>query len=198
VADARPEAAAVSGDISPLSPEQQQQLRDAQARAGSFLGAAKVAAFNGWTVGFFAVVSILLGLFSLTGFVIGVGLAIVARNELVGRSRLRALDPAGPELLWRNQIGLMALIIAYCAWSMYATVAFPDPEMAELTELLGEGTGELVASLTLTVYAAVIVATVLFQGLNARYYFVRGARLRAYLRETPAWILDLQRSALVE
>ena len=183
---------------SPLSSEQKQELRDAKERAGAFLGAAKVAAFNGWTVGFFAVVSILFGLFSLTSFLVGVGLAVVARNEFVGRIRLRSLDPSGLELLWRNQLGFMAVIITYCVWSIYSTIALPDPEMTELTELLGDGAGELVQSLTLTVYAAVIVATAIFQGLNARYYFVRVARIQDYVRHTPRWVLELQRSTAIE
>ena len=138
--------------------------------------------------------SILFGLFSLPGFLVGVGLAVVARNEFVGRSRILSYDAAGFELLWRNQIGLMALIVLYCVWSMYSAATVPDPELAELTELLGEGTGELLQSLTLGMYATVIVATVLFQGLNARYYHVRIARLQEYLSETPAWVLDVQRS----
>lgn len=167
-------------------------------RAGSFLGAAKVAAFNGWTIGFFAVVSILFGLFSMTSLMVGVGLAVVARNEFAGRDRIRAFDPSGPELLWRNQVGFMALIVAYCVWSIYRTVAVSDPQMSELVELLGEGTDELVQSLTLTVYGTVIVVTGIFQGLNARYYFARVARLRDYIRDTPEWILDLQRSTALE
>ena len=181
----------------PLTPEQRQELLDAQARAGSFLGAAKVAAFNGWSLGFFAVVSILFGLLSLTSFFVGVGLGLVARNEFVGRARLRSLDPSGLELLWRNQLGFMALIIAYCAWSLFRTLALPDSTMTELVNLLGEGTAELVHSLTLAVYATVIFATALFQGLNARYYFVRVARIRSYVSRTPQWVLDLQRSAVL-
>jgi hypothetical protein len=90
------------------------------------LGAAKVAAFNGWTLAVFAAVSILFGLFSLTGFLVGVGLAVVARNELLGRRRILAYDPGGFTLLWRNQVGLMALIVVYCAWSMYRTTAAPE------------------------------------------------------------------------
>lgn len=183
---------------SPLTPERQAELRDAKERAGSFLGAARVAAFNGWSIGVFAVLSILFGLFSLTGLAVGAGLALVARNEFVGRGRLRSFDLSGLELLWRNQIGLMTLIIAYCVWSMYRTVAAPDPEMAQLTDLLGGETGDVVQSLTLTMYAAVIVVTGIFQGLNARYYFVRVDRLRDYVRETPQWVLDLQRSAALE
>ena len=182
----------------PLTPEQQQDLDDAQERVGAFLGAAKVAAFNGWTVGFFAAVSILLGVFSVTNLVVGVGLAVVARNELVGRVRLQSFDPSGLELLWRNQLGFMVLIILYCLWSIYRTVAFPVPGMARLTELLGDGTGELVQWLLLTVYAAVIVATTIFQGLNARYYFVRVARLRDYVRDTPQWVVDRQSSTTLE
>lgn len=183
---------------SPLTPEQQQELHDAKERAGSFMGAAKVAAFNGWTIGFFAVVSILFGLFSLTGLIVGIGLAAVARNELVGRRRIRDLDAGGLELLWRNQIGLMALIIVYCVWSMYRAVAAPDPQIAEMSEILGPDTGDLIQSLTLTLYGAVIAATAVFQGLNARYYFVRIDRLQEYLRVTPPWVVELQRSSAIE
>ena len=38
----------------------------------------------------------------------------------------------------------------------------------------------------------------IFQGLNARYYFVRTARIRDYVRDTPPWVLDLQRSAVID
>lgn len=183
---------------SPLSAEQQQLLREAKERAAGFLGAARVAAFNAWSVGFFAGVSVLFGFFSLTSLLVGVGLAVVARNEFLGRRQLLALNPAGLERLWRNQVGFMALIIAYCAWSMVRTVAVPDPEMAELTQLLGEDTEALVQSLTLTVYGIVIVATAIFQGLNARYYYLRVARLHEYLDQTSPWVLDLQRSAALE
>ena len=179
-----------------LTPELELELRDAKERAGSFLGAAKVAAFNGWSVGFFAVVSILFGLFSLTSFLVGVGLAFVARNEFIGRARLRSLDPSGLELLWRNQLGFMALIIAYCVWSIFRTFARPESEISELTQLLGAT--ELVQAATLIAYTVVIVATGIFQGLNAYYYFVRAARIRDYVRDTPPWVLDLQRSTAIE
>lgn len=177
----------------PLTPDQLREMREAKERAGSFLGAAKVAAFNVWTLGFFAFVSILFGLLSPINLAVGVGLAMVSRNEFIGRSRLRKLDASGLELMWRNQLGLLALVTAYCLWNMYRAAAHPDPQMSQLTELLGAGSGELVRSLTLTVYAAMILAAVIFQGLNARYYFVRVERLREHLRRTPPWVLELQR-----
>jgi hypothetical protein len=58
----------------------------ARENARSFLGAVRVAGFNGWSIGFFAVLSLAFGLFSLTSFLVGVGLAVVPRNEFVGRS----------------------------------------------------------------------------------------------------------------
>jgi hypothetical protein len=88
----------------------------------------------------------------------------------------------------------MALIVAYCAWSLYRAIMFPDPALGEMTEILGPEGVDLMQSLTEGVYVAVIGLTVVFQGLNARYYFVRIARLREYLKETPSWVLDLQRS----
>ena len=182
-----------------LTLEQEHELRDAKERAGSFLGATKVAAFNGWSIGFFAVVSILFGLFSLTSFLVGVCLAVVARNEFVGRARLRSLDPSGLELLWHNQIGFMSLIIVYCVWSAYRIVAAPTPTIiADLTELLGVGVEDLFQSVTLTLYVVVIAATGIFQGLNARYYFVRVSMIRVYVRDTPKWVLDLQRATVME
>ena len=187
----------------PLSPKRQQELDDAEQRARTFLGAAKVAAFNGWSAAFFAVLSILFGLFSLTSFLVGVGLAIVARNELVGRRRVRELDSSGLVLLWRNQLGFMVLIIAYCVWSLSRAVGAPDSEMtallerfdlSPLTELLGQSVGEFVRMLSLFVYGTVIFATAISQGLNARYYFVRVARMRDYLRDEPQWVVARQRS----
>ena len=169
----------------PLTPEQRQTLEQAGERAKAFTGAAKVAAFNGWSIGFFAAVTVLFGIFSLTALVLGVGMGVVARNEFKGRARTLAPDPAGPDLLWRNQVGFMALIIVYCLWSLYLTTARPDPQMAELTELLGGDLDEVVRSLTITVYVAVIALTALFQGLNARYYFRRIAMIEEYLSETP-------------
>lgn len=109
----------------PLTSDQRQALEQAAERAKAFTGAAKVAAFNGWSIGFFAAVTLLFDIFSLTALVLGVGMAVVARNEFKSRARILTPDPTGPELLWRNQVGFMALIILYCPWSMYVTTARP-------------------------------------------------------------------------
>lgn len=182
------------GAPSPFTPEQRQELADAKERAASFMGAARVASFNGWTFGFFAVLSILTGIGSLPVLLVGVGLAVVAWNEFRGRRGILAYDPSAFELLWKNQLGLMAIIVAYCLWAMTHSALATDPSMQELNELMGEGFDELVQSLVTVAYVAVIVATVIFQGWNARYYRVRVARLQEYLEETPQWVVDVQRS----
>ncbi len=177
----------------PLSAEQQEELALANARAQKILAATKVATFNGWTIGTFAAVTLLFALFSLTALVIGVAMAIVARNEFRGRGLLRRFDAQGPQLLGRNQVGFMTLIIGYCVWSIYGTLTNPIPQLEELEAVLG-ATEDLITNFMVAVYAVVIVLTLLFQGLNARYYFARIKLVQRYLEETPAWIIDLQRA----
>ncbi len=177
----------------PLSPEQRDEFARASERAKKVLGAARVATFNGWTIGVFAAVSLLFAVFSFTALVMGVGMAIAARNEFRGRMLLRRFDSHGPRLLGRNQLGFMGLLIGYCLWSIYRTLTNPIAQLEELEAIAGP-IGELVTTLTLTVYGAVILSSLLIQGLNARYYFARTKLVQDYLNATPAWIIDLQRS----
>lgn len=180
-----------------LTPEQRATLQDARGRAKGILSAAKVAAFNGWTIGIFAVLTVLFGLTSPVLLALGVGMGIVARNEFRGRVLLRAFDPGGPRLLVRNQIGFMGLVVAYCAWSLLRTYVHPDPQWAQLEDLAGLQAG-FIRGMVAAGYGGAILLTVLFVGLNARYYARRTAMLSTYLAETPPWVLELQRSASVD
>ena len=47
--------------------------------------------------------------------------------------------------------------------------------------------------LALGIYGGLILATVVFQGLTAGYYFSRVRHVRDYVRQTPPWVVDLQR-----
>ena len=182
-----------------LSPERKEALEDARKRAAGFLGAAKVAAFNGWTLGVFAALTIPLAIqsLSLTALLLGVGMAVVARNEFKGRGMLRRIDPAGPRFLGRNQVGLMGLVIAYCLWGIYGAYAHPDLQFQQLFDLVGVPPAT-VRSLTVMVYVGLIGATLIFQGLNALYYFARVKRVEAYLRRTPEWVVELQRTVTLD
>ena len=173
-----------------LTPEQLQALADARERAKGIFAAAKVAAFNGWSLAVFAVLTILFGLTSPILLALGIGLGMLARNELRGRDALRALDPEAPTRLVRNQMGLMALAVAYCSWSLYRTRFRPERTWEELETLAGLNPG-YIQGLTSAGYAVAILATVLLVGLNARYYHRRKAMLAAYLDETPDWVVTL-------
>ncbi len=144
-----------------LSPEQKDALEDARKRAAGFLGAARVATFNGWSIGLFAAVTIPFAIGSLTALALGVGMAVVARNEFKGRAMIRRIDPAGPRLLGRNQLGFMSLIIVYCLWSMYGAYAHPNLEIQQQLDLVGVS-ADTVRQLTVIVYIGVIAATLVF------------------------------------
>ncbi len=161
--------------------------------------------FNGITIAFFAgcaglfaLVSPLFGELDLTAAVMGVGLGLVGFNEFKGRRLIRNFDPRGPRVLGWNQVCLMVLLIAYSAWMIAKTYLSPNPyataiaEESMLTDTL-QPLSDLYLLLTLCLYGGVIVGTIIFQGLNAVYYFTRTRYLRAYLGETPDWVIDVQR-----
>jgi len=181
-----------------LSAKQREELERARERARAFLKAGRVAAFNVWTLGAFAALTLLFGLTSPTALLLGGALATVAIVEHRGRTRLRELDPEGPRLLARNQLALMVIIVVYALWRLWRTQAAPDPALQQMDDLLGGDTAGLVQELTTLVYVAVIALTVLFQGLMARYYQARTTMVEAYLRETPNWVVELQRSAALD
>jgi hypothetical protein len=183
-----------------LAQEHRRELALANQRAKKIRKAAGVAAFNGWATGIFAALSAPFALFSIAGLFVTVGLSVVAYNEFQGRKRLLRFDPLSPALLGWNQVGLMTLIVAYCLWMLFAglTGAGPfagemqkNPELAGALGSLGQF-DELYKVLVVTVYGTVIVLSVIFQGLNALYYFTRRKHVEAYVQETPEWVLDLQ------
>ncbi len=178
----------------PVSAAQRDQLVRAHEHARKILGAGRVATFNGWNLAVAGIVTLLLGGFGVTSLVLGLGLCFVAWNELRGRDLLRRFDRRAPSVLGRNQLTVMFLLISYCLWTMFDTWAHPSADLVQIQEMLGLS-GDLVTELALRTYAAIILVSMLVQGLNARYYFARTALLQSYLNDTPAWIVDLQRIA---
>jgi hypothetical protein len=176
----------------PLSSAQIEALGTAMQRAGKVLGAAKVAAFTGWTVGAFGVLSLLFSLLSPTGVLVGGALLAVAWNEMEGRKALLRFDPAGPRRLARNQLWLLAVIALYCGWAMYKVRFRSSPEVGELETLLGFGEG-FFADAAMASYAIVLAVAVLFQWGMFRYHAARVRLVEEYVARTPAWIVEVQR-----
>ncbi len=58
-----------------------------------------------------------------------------------------------------------------------------------------EEVDSLYSGVVVAFYGTIIALTVVVQGLNAFYYFSRRKYVDAYLRDTPDWVLDLERLA---
>lgn len=184
----------------PISPELLRELELARQRGGRIRRAVGVALFNGWAAGVFAVISLLCGVFSRTGLLLGIALAVVAYNEFSGANMLRRLDQRAPRRLGFNQLGFCGVLVTYSLWSIYSALTGPSPYASTLAsggqvaEILGP-IEHLYTTITLTVYGSLIFFSIIFQGGTAWYYFTRGRYIRAYVNETPPWVVELERTA---
>ncbi len=181
----------------PLSPEQREAFAEGVHAAQRILKACRVAAIQGWTLGVLGVPTLLIGLVAPPSFLVGIGMLVLARNELRGRALLRRFDPAGAVLLSRNQLGLMGLIVLYCAWRVHHVWTQPSAALQELEGLLDTGgtLEPLVRQITTVFYGVVVILSVIVQSVVARYYRLREGLVRSYVADTPAWVVDLQRLA---
>ncbi len=190
-----------SASDGPLTQEHHRQLALANERVKRIRKAAHVAAFNGWTMGIFAAASAPFALFGMAGFVVTVGLSVIAYNEFQGRKRLLQFDPSSSTLLGWNQVALLTLIIVYCLWMLFTGLNGAGPFAAEIeanpeiAATIGslDGIDHLYKVFVVAVYGTVIVLSTIFQGLNALYYFTRRKHIEAFVHETPGWVLDVQR-----
>ncbi len=186
----------------PLTEAHQLELMLANQRARKIRRAARVAAFNGWVTGILAGCAAPFIVFGMTNLLIAGALAFIAYNEFRGRKLLLQFNPSAAKLLGWNQIGLLGLIVVYCLWMIYASFAGSSELVSQLTvppeaaDALGTADIEqLFRVIVLAMYGLVIVLSAIFQGLNALYYFTRRKYIEAYLRETPDWVVDVQRVA---
>ena len=118
----------------------------------------------------------------------------------IGRRLLRQLDRRAPGVLALNQLAVMGVLIGYSVWSIHGVLAEPGPyadAMARepaVAEMLGD-VEQLVQTVSVLVYVAVIFFAIIFQGGTACFYHTRRRHLEAYLARTPAWVIDVQRTS---
>jgi hypothetical protein len=201
LAQASPLAGASLAD-NPLSATHRRELAAARDRAKTIRKAARVAGFNGWTTAAAAACSAMFLVFdrSPIAIAITIGLAIIAYNEFRGRKRLLSFDPTAATMLGWNQLGLLAMIIGYCIWSLFGTAGQADAMQAELKSYsdldaalgtTGGFTG-MVKTISYAFYGVVIALSAVFQGGNALYYFTRRRHVEDFVAETPQWVRDVQ------
>lgn len=184
----------------PLTLSQRDELLVAKQAAKKIRSAARVASFNGWTIGVAAALSAPFALFGTTALLMTVGLAVVSFNEFRGRRRLLQFDPAAAKLLGWNQLGLLAMIVTYCVWMIYdglvgeASFAAQLNSQPEIQAALGsmDDVGGLYDRLMIILYSSIIVGALVFQGFNAFYYFSRRSHIESFVRDTPDWVRDVQ------
>lgn len=205
------EGAVGSGVGAPLSAENLRELGEAKRRAKKVRRAAAVAAFSGWSMAVFAALSLMFAILSdWTAWAVGIGLAVIAWNELRGAGMLRRIEPRGARVLGWNQVALGFLIVGYAGWSLYSAARgngvsamlsggggsggggmagmIGDPQMEQMVK-------ELATTLTCVVYGSVAVVGVVVPGLTAIYYFTREAIVRRMIAGTPAWAVEAMRAA---
>lgn len=194
---AKPQEAA---EADPLQPRHYEAIAQAKVRRAKLRTAEGVAGFSAWSTAVFAALTWPFAPFSTTALAMAVGLTVIAWREFEGRKLLRRLDERGPAHLATNQLIFGALIITYATWQIVVTLTGPSPyeqyiaKTPELGPMLGDMDG-LIHTLTLLVYAVVIVGTIAFQGGMAWYYHTRSRHLREYLASTPKWVTALHRPA---
>ncbi len=192
---AKPQAAE---GVSPLSAEHVREMHDARGRAKRIRRCITVATFDGWSVGIFGALTLLFGIFSAVGWILGGGMCAIAYVELSTLNRLKRLEPAAARRLGWNQLALASLLLAYAGWSLYGTWFGPGPLAAtiaaapETAQMLAPYSS-IIRLISVAVYVALAAVAIFAQGGTALYYFTREKYIRAYHAETPGWIVEFQR-----
>jgi hypothetical protein len=187
-----------------LSPQHLAELQAAAVAGRKVRRAARVAAFDGWTIGAFGAITFLVGLSDVSSMIIGVVMIGIAAVEIRGGNRLRRLDADAARLLGWNQVALAVLLLGYAGWRLLALrhgdggvseALGADANDPQVRELLAPYAG-LTRMILTWVYVAVAAIAVAGPGSMALYYFSRVRHVRAYLAQTPEWITTMQRAGV--
>lgn len=189
----------VPGNAPGFSPQQLEELADARRRSGTIRTAVLIALIDGWSMAVFAGLSMLCGIFSPLNLVVGAVLGIVAWVELTAVSRVKRLDPTAARTLGFNQLALAGLMIGYAAYHLMSPSAVSQGMLGAAgspADLAAAGIDveKLERRIRWIVYGAVIAVAVFAQGSLAVYYLSRGKKIRAFVADSPPWIVQMYRA----
>jgi hypothetical protein len=185
----------------PLTPEQLAAIELAHVRSRKLRRAGTVATVDAALMAVFTGFCFLSALFDpVSGIALGVLFAVVTWNSFRGAAGLKRMDLGAPRLLAWNQLLLAVAIIVYAAYALYSALRGSPAlerqyqQIAELNPDIGRMLRNTTRVIYQAVYLGLIGGTVVAQGLTGWYYATRARPMRAYLHETPRWVLDLQRA----
>jgi len=182
-----------------LTDENIRQLADARKSLKKINRAASVAKFDGWIMGIFGGLTLLLGFSDWVNILIALALGTACYFELLGAKRLQTLDPQAPRILGYNQIGVGIGLIIYSLCQMVASsngkgliadAASADPT---LSQQLGPYQN-MIGEISVLFYVCLILVAIVGMGSMAMYYFSREKIVNKYLLETPPWIIAMQKA----
>jgi hypothetical protein len=185
-----------------LSEEHLRQLTASHAATRKIRRAISVARADGWGVGVFGAMTLIFGITSISGVILGAALCAVAFIELWSAGRLRRLEWKASRVLGFNQLALAGTLIVYASWRIYhemngtgdyAAIAASDPQLGQMLAPVED----LTRLITLAIYGGMIAVAVFAQGGLALYYFTREKYVRDYVAQTPEWVLAVQKAGSI-
>lgn len=128
-------------------------------------------------------------------------MCVISHFEFRGAREIRRLNVQAPRWLARNQILLGTALLIYAIASLIVSLNSPGAiesamgQDAQVQKMLGSFV-ELERTLNILVYAVVALAAVLGCGGTALYYATRTRHIESYVRQTPRWIVELERAGM--
>ena len=134
--------------------------------------------------------------FNVLGGLLGLLLVGVGWWERREAPRMAAGELDAPGNLARAELVLLGGIVTYALVQLIRSQVGESELAAELGSVgdLGIDVAGLARSISMVVYATVILVTLLYQGGMARYFAGKRGDAERYRREAPEWARDMARS----
>ena len=183
------------------SPQHLEQIAAAKKRGRTIQRCASVANLSGWTIAVFGALTFITSIGSIVGMALGIAMCVLSHFEFKGGKEIRRLDPTAPRRLAMNQLILGAAVLVYSVASLWIALHQPSEidqalgKEAQLSSMVGS-IHDMERMIYVALYSGMVAAAIIGCGGTAIYYARRKTFIERYLRETPSWIVDLQRAGM--
>jgi len=181
-------------------PQHLEQIAESRQRGKRISRAVTVATLSGWSLAIFAGLTLLGAVFDSSALLLGAALACSACFELRGARELHRLNARGPRQLARNQLFLAAIITTYAGYHLVACLIGQSPLASsasdpQVSQLLGSF-DDMARGISAAFYGVVGLVGLIVPGLTALYYGSRKKHIEEFVRNSPAWIVELRRKGI--